>query len=124
MIVTLSLPSRGQFGLDSPPAVLIHAALNLMALRDSGRVLVEGFIDQEMVDAVKTGKVMWYDPTDEIGSRCDGVDPSLFKNGRDHSSEVPMKKWSPDHRGALEYYARAYRGKKVPGPTTYIIAGR
>ena len=67
-------------------------------------VKFEMFLDRETLQAICTGRVPWYDPEDVHGYRCDGLDPEIFPG-----KEVPMKFWSPDHRIALEWYARAKR---------------
>ena len=78
-----------------------------MALIDNV-VQFEIFLERETQQAIRTGKVTWYDPEDVDGYRCDGLDPGIFPCG-----EVPMKFWSPAHRIALEWFARAKKAKKA-----------
>jgi hypothetical protein len=63
--------------------------------------------------------VPWWDPQDSTGYRCNGIDPEIFPAGR-----VPLKKWSPDHKVALEWFARAHRAGRISGPPKYLIEGR
>ena len=76
----------------------------------------EMFLDQETMEAIQTGRVPWYDANDESGYQCDGVDPAIFPGG-----EVPMKPWSPDHRIALEWFARAHRARRISHPPVYLL---
>ena len=86
-----------------------------MALIDNV-VRFEIFLDRETMQAIRTGKVTWYDPEDVHGYRCDGLDPAIFPCG-----EVPMKFSSPDHRIALEWFARAKRAGKISLPPTTLL---
>ena len=38
-----------------------------------------------------------------------------------HEPEVPMKFWSPDHRIALKWFARAKRAGKLSHPPTHLL---
>lgn len=79
-------------------------------------VKFEIFLDRETLHAIRTGRVPWYDPEDVHGYRCDGLDPEIFPG-----KEVPMKFWSPDHRIALEWYARAQRAGMTSLPPTILL---
>ena len=79
-------------------------------------VKFEIFLDRETLQAICTGRVPWYDPEDVHGYRCDGLDPEIFPG-----KEVPMKFWSPDHRIALEWYARAKRVGTTSLPPTILL---
>ena len=76
----------------------------------------EIFLERETMQAIRTGRVTWYDPEDVDGYRCDGLDPGIFPCG-----EVPMKFWSPDHSIALEWFARAKRAGRVSLPPTHLL---
>ena len=82
-------------------------------------VKFEIFLDRETLHAICTGRVPWYDPEDVHGYRCDGLDPEIFPG-----KEVPMKFWSPDHRVALEWYARAKRAGSISLPPTVLVMAR
>ena len=82
-------------------------------------VSFEIFLDRETLYAMCTGRVLWYDPEDVLGYRCDGLDPEIFPG-----KEVPMKFWSPDHRVALEWYARAKRAGSISLPPTVLVMAR
>ena len=86
-----------------------------MALIDNV-VQFEIFLERETQQAIRTGKVPWYDPEDVDGYRCDGLDPGIFPCG-----EVPMKFWSPDHRIALEWFARAKKAGTISLPPTILL---
>ena len=86
-----------------------------MALIDNV-VHFEIFLERETMQAIRTGRVTWYDPEDAHGYRCDGLDPGIFPCG-----EVPMKFWSPDHRIALEWFARAKRAGNISLPPTTLL---
>ena len=82
-------------------------------------VKFEIFLDRETLQAICTGRVPWYDPEDVLGYRCDGLDPAIFPG-----KEVPMKFWSPDHRIALEWYARAKKAGTTSLPPTILLMAR
>ena len=86
-----------------------------MALNDNV-VHFELFVERETMQAITTGYVSWYDPKDDHSYRCDGLDPGIFPCG-----EVPMKFWSPDHRIALEWFARARRAGTISLPPTFLL---
>ena len=87
----------------------------------SGRCVVafEMVADEETLQAFSTRKVPWWDPDGKSDYRCDGIDPAVFDNRRGLASVVPMKASSPDHKVALEWFARAGRA----GAPKYIIQG-
>ena len=86
-----------------------------MALIDNV-VYFEIFLDKETLGAICTGWVPWYDPDHVNSYRCDGLDPGIFSG-----KEVPMKFWSPDHRIALEWYARAIRAGILSAPPIILL---
>ena len=89
-----------------------------MALNDNV-VHFELFVERETMQAITTGYVSWYDPKDDHGYRCDGLDPGIFPCG-----EVPMKFSSPDHRIALKWFAHAVRAGIVSLPPTFLLMAR
>ena len=84
-------------------------------------VRFEIFLEAETMEAMKTGKVSWYDPQDVEGYRCDGLDPATFHARPGMKPEVPMKFWSSDHRIALECFVRARRSGRISNPPTNLL---
>ena len=76
----------------------------------------EIFLDQKTMEAIQLKMNPLFDANDESGYQCDGVDPAIFPGG-----EVPMKPWSPDHRIALEWFARAHRARRISHPPVYLL---
>ena len=84
-------------------------------------VRFEMFLERETVAAIETGKVPWYDREDVESYRCDGLDPAMFPARPKSKPEVPMKKWSPDHRIALKWFAKAKRAGHISFPPTHLL---
>ena len=100
--------------VSSVPASVSRIIVSMALICDD--VSFEIFLDRETLYAMCTGRVLWYDPEDVLGYRCDGLDPEIFPG-----KEVPMKFWSPDHRIALEWFARAKRAGNISLPPTTIL---
>ena len=76
----------------------------------------EMFLEQETIEAIQSGKVIWWDPNDQSDYRCEGLDPETFPGG-----EVPLKAWSGDKRIALHGFALAHRAGRVSLPPAYLF---
>ena len=82
----------------------------------------EIFLDKDTVEAIRSGRVSWYDPEGTTSYRCDGLDPKTFPSERGVKPEVPMKYWSANHQVALKWFARANRTGRAKLPTCLLMA--
>ena len=81
----------------------------------TGDLDFEMFLDQETFLAFFPGTVPWLAAD---GWKCPGIDNTLFSD-----QAVPMKVISPDHRIALQWFARAHRRGHIRGLPRYLLTG-